>query len=173
MRQGRRVRGKPGLLPPPPLPPPGMGAIRIFAPPVPRRNHTVLIVVSVLGAFLLVVCAGGALLSGVVYSAYRGMQHDAIDNVDGYLGDLRGGRFTAAYDRLCPEVANQRSVTEFARSQQAEGAVVRYTIDREIKVDDDGDWVVTASVTRAELPARIEYFRIEFDHANTPRVCPT
>jgi hypothetical protein len=150
-----------------------MGAIRTFAPPVPRRDHTLLIVTSVLGAFLLLFCLGGSVLAGFVYHAYRGMQSQAADNVDGYLGDLRGGRFQAAYARLCPEVADQRSVTEFARREQSVGEVVQYTVDREVKVDESGHWVVTASVTRAQLPARVEYFRIEFGDANKPLVCPT
>ena len=168
-REARALRA----LPPPPKPPPGMGAIPAFAPPVPRRDHTVLIVSLVLGVSLLLCCGLGTTgFVGVVYSAYRSMQSDAVQTVDNYLGDLRNGQYTSAYGRLCSEVTAGRSVADFTRAEQEAGQVTAYQVGSEIKAGKDGDWVVTAEVARAGQTEHTEDFPVVFGKSNTPLVCP-
>jgi hypothetical protein len=168
-REARALRA----LPPPPNPPPGMGAIPAFAPPVPRRDHTVLIVTLALGVTLLLCCGLGTTgVVGVVYSAYRSMQSDAVQTVDGYLGDLRNGQYTSAYGRLCSEVKAGRSVSDFTSAEQQAGQVTTYRVGSEIKAGEDGDWVVTAEVVRAGQAEHTEDFPVVFDKSNKPLVCP-
>lgn len=160
-------------LPPPPGPPPGMGAIRAFAPPVPRRDHTVLIVTLALGVSLLLCCGLGTTgFGGLVYSAYRSMQNDAVHTVDTYLSDLRNGQYSAAYGRLCADAKAGRSIDDFARAELDAGQVREYRVDSDIKVGNDGDWMVTAEVQRAGHTERTEDFPVVFDTSNTPLVCP-
>lgn len=160
-------------LPPPPGPPPGMGAIPAFTPPVPRRDHTVLIVTLALGVTLLLCCGlGTAGFGGLVYSAYRTMQSDAVHTVDTYLGDLHNGQYTAAYGRLCSDAKAGRSIDDFAQAEQEAGQVTEYRVGSDIKVGNDGDWLVTAEVLRAGHTERAEEFPVVFDNSNTPLVCP-
>ena len=172
-RQARAERAL-RALPPPPRPPAGMGAVPAFAPPVPRRNRTVLIVSLVLGATLLLCCGGGVSgVGGLVYFTYSRQQDDAMTSVETYLGDLRAGRYEQAYGRLCYQARSVRSADEFAARQRAAGQVTGFRIDEEIQVGQDSDWLLTAQVTRAGNAPRTETFPVTFDDdTNTATVCP-
>jgi hypothetical protein len=160
-------------LPPPPGPPPGMGAIPSFAPPVPKRDHTVLIVSLVLGVCLLLCCGVGTTgFIGVVYGAYRTMQSDAVSTVDTYLSELRNGQYTEAYNRLCSRARVNQSITEFAQSEQQAGQITSYRVGTDIKVGQDGEWIVTAEIARTDGTQQVQNFPVVFDDSNTAQVCP-
>ncbi|WP_344653140.1 hypothetical protein [Cryptosporangium japonicum] len=150
-----------------------MGAKPAFAPPVPRRSHTVLIVSLVVGAVLLV-CGGGGVtvVGGLFYVTYDNAQNSAVDAVETYLGDLRDGRYQQAYGRLCLEARSDRSLDEFTQAEQTAGQVVSYTIEDRVGNDQDGNWVLTAQVSRQGNPPRSELFPVTFATGNTAQVCP-
>ncbi|TQS40787.1 hypothetical protein [Cryptosporangium phraense] len=161
-------------LPPPPTPPPGMGARPAFAPPVPRPTRTVLIVSLGLGATLLICCGGSVFgVGGLFYYGYNTLQKDAVATVDGYLGDLRDGRYQQAYARLCLSERQQRSLDDFTRDERATGQVTTYTVGDDIEVDQNSNWVITAQVAREGSSAGPERFPVNFDDANAARICPT
>lgn len=171
-REGKALRAL-RALPPPPSPPPGMGAAPAFAPPVPRRDRTVLIVSLVLGVTLLVCCGGGVTgVGGFFYYAYRTVQNDAVDAVDGYLGELRSGQYAAAYNRLCTEARVGRSVDRFTTEAQRAGQILSYRVGSTMEVTDDGGWAVVADVTRQGKAARPETYPVVFNDANVATVCP-
>ncbi|MFI5954824.1 hypothetical protein [Cryptosporangium sp. NPDC051539] len=160
-------------LPPPPPPPPGMGARPAFAPPAPRPTRTVLIVSLVLGATLLLCCGGSVFgVGGLFWYGYNTLQSDAVAAVDGYLGDLRDGRYQQAYGRLCLSERQQRTLDDFTRDEQATGQVTSFQVGDDIQVDQDSDWVITAQVARRGGAPGPESFPVNFDDANAARICP-
>jgi len=171
-REARAERALRALAPPP-SPPPGMGAVPAFAPPVPRPNRTVLIVSLVLGATLLLCCGGGVFgVGGLFYYGYNTLQGDAVTVVESYLGDLQAGRYEQAYGRLCAESRAERSVTRFTEDEQSAGRVATFRVSDEIQVDQDNNWVLTAQVARQGNTLQPELFPVTFDDAGTAQICP-
>lgn len=174
-RSEREARAERALraLPPPPNPPAGMGAVAVFTPPVPRPNRTVLIVSLVLGATLLLCCGGGVFgIGGLAYVSYTNEKERAQDVVQSYLGDLQGGRFPQAYDRLCTEARAERSVDEFAADERTAGQVAGFSVSDKVQTDEGGNWVLSARVSRQGNAARTELFPIVFEGDSGAQVCP-
>ncbi len=162
----------PPVGPPPPPPPPGLGAHPGFAPPAPPRNRTRLVVSLVVAATLLLCCGGG--VTGVVgfgYYAYSAVQADAIDTVGLHLETLKGGRFTVAYEQLCPKLQLQESSQRYVRRQESAPQIRGYRVAEETSAGPQGGLVVLADVTRGDRPPLRESYEVVYDEESQAKIC--
>jgi hypothetical protein len=110
------IPGRPGA----PFPP---------APP-PRKSHTVRIVLIVVGAVLVVCCAGG-IVGGV--SLFRGVARatgPALKVADEFVTDLQSGDTSGAYDLLCDSTRGAFTPEAFARGVTSQPRIVSHRTGR-------------------------------------------
>jgi len=97
------------------------------APP-PRQSHTLRTVLIVVGAVLVVCCAGG--IVGGVY-LFRGVMKatgPVRDAADTFVTDLEKGNTVGAYDLLCANTRRTFSPDQFARGVEGQQKIVSHKL---------------------------------------------
>jgi hypothetical protein len=108
-----------------PVPPPGPGVRAPFAAPPTERDRKRLWIGLGIGAALLVLCCGGGIVGfgALVVAQNRALPREAVSVVDTYLRDLRDENYRGAYEQLCGQERENRSLDEFTVRQRAEPAI--------------------------------------------------
>jgi hypothetical protein len=120
----------PGPPPGPPGPPPGPGVTPPFAaPPVEGRSTRLWLGLG--GAALAaLLCCGGGLAAGIglVVTGTQAVNDRAQATVRNYLDDVRTGRYTDAYDALCPTLQRRETARQFADRVDDEPKISGYDL---------------------------------------------
>lgn len=150
------VSGPPGITGPP-GPPPGPGVqVPFGAPPSERDRRRMWIGLGVSAALLVLCCGGGALGFGTfVVQTSRSLLRQATSVVTTYLGALRDGDYSTAYNQLCTSLQSNISLGQFRVSQQGLPRVLSFTLDQ--PQDQGSSIVVGAEVVRESGPQSVTF----------------
>jgi hypothetical protein len=160
----------------PPTPRPGLGTGPPRSAPVAPARSSKRWLVGLLASMFLVCCVGGGSLWGLGYLGHTAGRADSLKALGQYLENVKRGRYSSAYDRLCADARDGVSEAQFIKATTAAPRLTGYKIDTDSSnydLDSNG-FYVEVELHYSDGVRRTETFLVADDPGDVDlyTICP-